>query len=479
VTIVAKPAPDDPRGLGSHDTGSHEAGSGRPVRAGQVLADLPLPLWGELVRASRRAFDRLERGEVPVKLRPFVGWKPEMLTREHPRTAIAEALAGDGRFREVVGEAIEPAAALEAGRDHDSRWLVATYGEEVAATALAALGRWQDLESLAARVGERLAARQRAAAEEAERRQVEEAAGSAQRLQGELTAARRERDEQRSRAEAAEQRLSTLEEQRDEATARARDADEEQARLRRELEDVRRQAHQRQSRLQRRRQEAEQAAKVDRDRAGRVADELEEKAEELRAALSPEESRGGAGVDQAAGGEAGTGGSDAVSPRGLTDRGLTEPPVAEPGRPCGLPPGVGSDTPAAVEALLRIPGLAVFVDGYNVTKDVRGRPGEKLADQRGWLVALAGALVARYRSKVTVVFDGTDQQLARPPAQKGVVVEFSEGDEIADERIAELVEASPETPALVVSSDREVAAAGRAQGANTASSGTFLRTVDA
>ncbi len=109
-----------------------------------VLRDVPAPLWGVLVRAVRRAADRVDRAEVPVELRPFATWKPERLAGDVPRRAVATALARDPRLREAVGEALDP-ALWEDAQGADAGRLVLRHGAEAAVAGLAARGRWDDL----------------------------------------------------------------------------------------------------------------------------------------------------------------------------------------------------------------------------------------------------------------------------------------------------------------------------------------------
>ena len=53
-----------------------------------------------------------------------------------------------------------------------------------------------------------------------------------------------------------------------------------------------------------------------------------------------------------------------------------------------------------------MPRPRLIVDGYNVTKTVW--PTQSLEAQRGRLLTLLGALVARTGAETTVVFDGSD-----------------------------------------------------------------------
>lgn len=432
-----------------------------------VLGDLPGPLWGSLLRALRRAVDRLPRADLPAGLRPYAGWTPDSLAAPRPRRAVARALAEDVRLRVEIGQAMGDRSALDAADRLDTARLVEQHGEEAAVVALVAGGRWRDLAVVAAAAAERLASEDRSVSEmPAERPRAGEAAR--RRLSSALADARDERDTQRRRADAADERA------RREKTTR-RELEEEVARLQQRVEELderlledRRRHQKRLGRLQRRLAEAEARVRVDQSRGARVVHDLERLAGELRAALDPDEASEGGPPPPAASSEVGV----ARVPRSL--------PAADSGRPCRLPPGIAADGAAAVEALLQVPGLEVVLDGYNVTMDARGRPHTSLADQRQWLVKHAGGVVARFGRRLTVVFDGTEERPAPAPAARGVRVVFSTGEEIADERVGHIVgQLDPSVPVLVVSSDGEVRCAAEDTGANVASSRAFLEATGA
>lgn len=441
-----------------HDDGA--AGPAGPHPASLML-DMPVTLWGELLRALRRAVDRIPRAELPGPLRPYAGWTPESLAGSRPRQVIARAIAENPRLREEIGAAMESQQALDAA-GMDGVRLADMHGDETAVAALVVQGRWDELTVLAADVAEREASRARTSAEAPRGLDPLESEAAQRRLSTDLAEARGERDAQRRRAEAAEERSRREDAARREQQAETDRLRERVAELEGQLIEERRRRDRRVARLQRRLEEAESRARVDEARAARVAADLERLTVDLREALAADrvEARPAAvqpGIENAAG---------PIVPRSVTP--------AATGRPCRLPPGVGDDTPAAVQALLQVPGLETVLDGYNVTKDVRGRPHVTLAEQRQWLVKFSGAVAARYGRRLTVVFDGTEQQMAPPPTARGVRVVFTSGSEIADERIGAIVEGfGPEVPVLVVSSDREVRDAALAARANVVSAGTF------
>lgn len=435
---------------------------------GDVLRDLPQALWLPLLRAVRRAVDGVERGDLPAALRPFAMWKPEALLAERPRSAIAAALLGDHRLREAVGEAIEDADAWRAAASRDVARLVDAHGADVAAAALAARGRWEDLAVLAASETERLAAKQRAGAEAAERREAAAQVDDRRRLAGDLAAVRAERDVLRRRADAAEQRARVEDNERQELRAEVERLTARVAELQAEVDAVRERGERRLTRTRRRLAAAEDRARVDADRARAAVERLEALAGELRAALGD---RSGAREQQGA-----------QLPEPATPRAPVpvprELPAAQPGRPCRLPAGIAGGTAAAVRAVLRVRDLEVVLDGYNVVFDARGCPNGTLVEQRAWLVRVAGAVAARYRHRVTIVFDGARERASAPtPRARGVLVTFSADGETADERIVALARSRPEVPLLVVSTDRAVQEACLAAGADVASSGVFLDVV--
>ena len=140
-----------------------------------------------------------------------------------------------------------------------------------------------------------------------------------------------------------------------------------------------------------------------------------------------------------------------------------------------LPPGVLDDSPEAADHLVRVPGITVLVDGYNVSQ--RGWPELPIGEQRRRLVDALTELAARTGADVSVVFDGADPAwpAAVPTTSRVVHVSFSppevEADDVVLSRVAEL---DPARPVLVASSDRRVADGAAAAGANVISSAQLL-----
>jgi predicted RNA-binding protein with PIN domain len=179
-----------------------------------------------------------------------------------------------------------------------------------------------------------------------------------------------------------------------------------------------------------------------------------------RTTASPQEGDPGAAV------------SPAVVPRGVAP--------AVPGRPCLLPSGIVSESSAAVEALLQVDELELLLDGYNLTKDLRGRPSAPLPEQRVWLLRAVAAVAATRPVRPTIVFDGQGGTVAGSPSARGVRTVFTHQDELADDRIKDYVAAMADSvPVLVVTSDREVRDSVGELGANVVSSGMFLKAIGA
>jgi predicted RNA-binding protein with PIN domain len=142
--------------------------------------------------------------------------------------------------------------------------------------------------------------------------------------------------------------------------------------------------------------------------------------------------------------------------------------------PVQVPPGMLHDDPAAVAAMVRTRGLAVIVDGYNVS--MLAWPEANAADQRDRLCDALVEFQLRTRCEVTVVFDGADVPGVRPLRRRGLRVVFSAAGQEADEVVVGEVMFRPaEVPVIVVSSDREVRVASEAEGATVLPADTFLQ----
>ncbi|MGI8875016.1 MAG: NYN domain-containing protein [Egibacteraceae bacterium] len=444
----------EPRGSRRADEPDAEQDPPDGLDGTAVLVDLPVELWEDLVRAFRRA--EVDRSRLPTALRPFADWTPARLLADRPRRALASAIGADPALREAVRDRVDDD---DAGSDW--RRLAITRGEATAATLLALHARWDQLAALAAQVAANRATMARAAAEAAGPAAVDDDDDGAAARQ--LRRARQERDAWRRKAQQGSTRVAALEAERDRLADEVAGTRVELAALREQHDTHVARTRERLARNRRRIATAEGSSRVDRDRVAAVTEALESLAAELRAAT-------GHGTSDRAEATA-TPDSAPVAAQRLP-RGVA---AAEPGRPCQLPAGLDHGRVEAVEALLQVAGLHVLVDGYNLTKDPRGKPLASLEQQRRWLVQLAGGVAARFGVRVTAVFDGDAPRPGAGPASRAVRVVFSAAEELADDRIVALVRGLPAaTPCLVVTSDRELGERCAAEHADVVPSATFL-----
>ena len=139
-------------------------------------------------------------------------------------------------------------------------------------------------------------------------------------------------------------------------------------------------------------------------------------------------------------------------------------------QPARLPTGMFDDSAEAAAHLVRLPGVVLVVDGYNVS--MAAWPDQPLAHQRRRLVDELRNLQARTGAEPVPVFDGAD--VASGPTgslPRSVQVRFSPPGVTADDLVVELVERYPNDRAVVVvTSDRELRERAEALGANVISS---------
>lgn len=150
-------------------------------------------------------------------------------------------------------------------------------------------------------------------------------------------------------------------------------------------------------------------------------------------------------------------------------------PVEGPTRrvPVRLARGAIDGTPEATDQLLRVGGVVVVVDGYNVS--MAAWPRLDARTQRDNLVRLLGAASARTGADVHVVFDGEDDRRPSVSAPLAVRVHYSAADVEADDVVIAMARDLPlDRPVVVVSSDRRVAEGARRHGANVVSSTALL-----
>jgi predicted RNA-binding protein with PIN domain len=145
-------------------------------------------------------------------------------------------------------------------------------------------------------------------------------------------------------------------------------------------------------------------------------------------------------------------------------------------RPVPLPPAVFDDSFEAADHLVRVPGVVLIVDGYNVT--ISSWPHLELPRQRHHLVNALAELAMRVGPSVHVVFDGTDAggRIGPPAAaRRKMRVTFSPEGVDADDVIVDLVAGLDPTVAVVVASDdRQVRESVGRLGANVVSVAQLL-----
>ncbi len=139
--------------------------------------------------------------------------------------------------------------------------------------------------------------------------------------------------------------------------------------------------------------------------------------------------------------------------------------------PVSLPPAVFDDSFEAGEYLVRVGGMQLIVDGYNVT--ISSWPHLELPQQRQRLVDALAELAMRTGISVDVVFDGLDAggRIGPPNAARHRVhVIFSPERVEADEVIVDLVDQLDYSrPVLVATDDRRVRDEVSGRGANVIS----------
>ncbi len=153
-------------------------------------------------------------------------------------------------------------------------------------------------------------------------------------------------------------------------------------------------------------------------------------------------------------------------------RSTVRPPPAAPPRPrrvpVRLPPGVFDDEPGAADYLVRVKGMTLVVDGYNVS--ISSWPDRDLPEQRWRLVDALAELVTRFEVTVRLFFDGVESGgRLQPPAvaRRRMSVEFSPSTVEADDKIIALVEALGEArPVTVATNDGRVRTEVARRGAN-------------
>lgn len=421
-----------------------------PVPPGVDWPRLPEAVRARLAEIAAAAVGELPAAEVPVPLRRLARFTPAKRAR----------LGGPALAAELAGSAAFRAAVVEWWAEHRPGELVVPEGDPAAladpltaaaAAVLTGHSAADEVLAVAARRGEvgELRAERDAALSRVDKLTVE-----LERLRRELTEARAQ---VRALGQDREAEFLALRRRVSEQGATLRATVDAHAAVEAEIATLRSETAARleQARTQVERERAR--ADAERARADRSASEVAAARQGAREARQADEVRLALLVDT-------LGGAVSGLRRELALGGSGPRPADLVGGAQTARAGAAVDTPAGLDALLTVPSLHLVVDGYNVSKT--GYPELPLADQRARLVGQLGALAARTRVEVTVVFDGAGVVAAPLRGGRGVRVLFSDPGVLADDVIRSLVAAEPQgRPVAVATSDRAVVASVRRQGA--------------
>ncbi len=381
----------------------------------------------------------------PAPLRPLLGFRGR--PAERTVATVREVLDADTVFRERVARALDDVAEPD----------------PVAVLVLRRPDGWEA--ELAERVDRARNERseQRAAARDttlqrrldgARAALAEREAELAARVD-ELRAVRSDLERERSRRVEAEREVAersagfdALAAERDRAVRELADARREAAAVHAELQAVRAEPQEVLDPV------VEAARRSALDEVVRLLDELDRAAGALRVTLEPPDTPG---TDSAPGGS------------------RPAPRVRRRRTPVQLRRGVVEGTVEGVDQLLRVPGVVVLVDGYNLS--MSAWPDLGPAEQREQVVRLLTDLRSRTGAEVHVVFDGGD--IGERPAVHvplGVRTHFSPVGVEADDVLIGVVPTLPlDRAVVVVSSDRRIRDGVRPFGANVLRSAELLR----
>jgi hypothetical protein len=142
-------------------------------------------------------------------------------------------------------------------------------------------------------------------------------------------------------------------------------------------------------------------------------------------------------------------------------------------RPVEVPKTAAKDPTRTAEFLVRVPGIVVLVDGYNVA--MLGWPDLSLEDQRRRLLDAVDRLARRFGAELVVVLDGADVVGAHADRRRLARVRYSPAGVTADDVIREEVAAlDPGRPVVVVTNDAEIRRDVLAAGGNVVKSDAFV-----
>lgn len=423
-----------------------------PMPADGTPVVLPEPVRHRVVALAAQTLADLESRQLPAPLRKVAQFTPSRRARL-AGSAIASALETDVGFRERVAalvrsehEELVDAIASDAVASIDPT--------EVAAIAYLTRGTgWRRAfdAALDAVEAER-AASVASAAEESDN--SERLRATTEQLREELRTARAEH---RRELEALKRENTDLRRKLGDARTRARTAEEEQKSASDELRALTERERQRTT-------ESEAEIRRLRQRLDAAVAELGDQRRQVRDERTQESIRARLLLDTVIEGAQGLRRELALPPADSL-------PADTVGGEEGVARGSGYATvgdSSRLRSLLELPRVHLIVDGYNVSKSAWND--SPLDRQRTRLVSELAGVAARTSAEVSVVFDGAEVASSAPSA-RGVRVRFSPSGVTADDVIARLVSAEPTgRPVVVVSSDAEVAAHARREGARPATS---------
>lgn len=440
---------------------------------------VPDHLLVPLLDSAAATLRALPPAEVPVSLRPLLGFDPRGLTRGAARLQLRRALESEAQFREqtiaVFCDRPDVPAVLEGWNPADALAIAnaAAVGDRLAllASALVAAepsGVDFGLGVVVAVDAARGHADQQAGAAAATARRIADLEEGLRRLDAARQELERERDvlaeqlrvERRARRERASDDRAAAD------AARAADrvvelegevANEHSRAERAEAERERAVARVERSEVERARAVARwERSEAERSDAITRADAVAAELQALRRAAS-------------AGSETSGSAQNAPSP---SSGAASSGPLRRRARP-SLPGGLFADSPDGADAMLRSRPVLLVVDGYNVSKSAG--PSASLSVERESLVRSLEGLHLTSGADVQVVFDGDGTPVFSKANRRGVRVVFSPPGEEADSVVVEIVAStSLQTPVVVASSDRWVREHAETFGAVAISAPTLL-----
>jgi predicted RNA-binding protein with PIN domain len=487
------------------------------VRGEATAAELPsVPelLLVPLLDTAAEVLRAMEPADVPVTLRPLIGFDRRGLARNAARHQLLRALETDEAFRDATtrrfAERPEVIAAVERWSVDAALGQVDDAAERADLPLLASVLYAARPEGWAFGLGVVVAVNDRhrqdkeegddakarelqvVALDEARRRAEaarEQAAADLERLEGEIREDRQSRRGREAQSERAVADASRRADAAEAAQAKANQAaDAAQLRMQREAE----RATRAEKELRRLRQElatreaalAEAVAKLERAAApGAGLRYADVQALTDAATLARRLADGLEGVAVHARQDLGVASND-EQPTPKTAPAAPDPrasaattPVA-PGRRVQphLPGGMFADTAQGFDSMVRTPGVGLIVDGYNAS--MLAWPDASVAEQRERLGAALGELHLRTRCPITVVFDGADVSGVAPARRPGVRTIFSPAADEADTIVIRELAVLPKTvPIIVASSDAWVREHAQHEGAVVVSARTLLESL--